>query len=198
MGTVKETQMYKEKRKIKRTFLLVLLLFVILVAVLGSVFGWSVGLYSLGVIVPAMGILTIIFIISYKHSAKWGWLLFGRRRMHYGSPWESRISRELASRDARMIAEEQMKYESTLYHQKAEELLDARMAKKKVRKMRERQKLDVKPKGKKKYGKDVLFCPQCETPFVFDTTNKSCVVCSTKLHDGKNLLFEPKKEKPSG
>jgi len=179
------TQYEKEKRKIKRTYMLImglLLMLWVLVTALGGIWvgAWAL-LFPLG---PIMGLLTIVFYISYNNPSEWGWLMFGRRRMVMGSPWESRVRRDMAAYDARKTAEEHHEYISKVEHKRSAELTDLRKAREQIK---ERHVVRTKTKDSnelERYGEGVRFCPSCQTPYVFDADNKQCVACGHYLHDG--------------
>ena len=187
----------REKRKILLTYILVMAFFLTILAV-GLVTADDKRSYLrilITVLITAVP-FTIVFILSYRDPARWGWLLYGRRRMMLGNPWESRIRRDLVMMEARQIAEEEYEYQRSINYERPEGFDDVTQMRSDIRRMHKNQGAVGKDlPGDETYGEDVLFCPQCGTAFVFDPDDRQCATCGTYLHDGKKLLFTPTEKK---
>ena len=181
MNRHKDTQFHKEKRKILLVYLAFLILSLILAAIVAVYANPPLSFYI--TVLSYLGILTLFFLIAYKMPARFGWLFGGRRRRFSGTPWQSRVGRELTHMDARMAAEEEAEYEEARYHEKPEDLKDMRQVREKIK---DRRNIDLPKQSEKEsqIAADVLKCPQCDVPYVFDKDNPICKRCGTKLHDG--------------
>jgi len=177
----KDTALYREKRKILRVYTALMVLILVIAAAIAILQNPPLHFYASFAILAC--ILTLFFLISYSDPAAYGWLMFGRGRAFSGSPWQSRVSRELTHMDAAHAAEEQMRYEEAMYHEKPDGLIDLRGTREELRAKR---KIELPRPGEPKLAEGVLKCPQCDTPYVFDRDNPVCVKCGTRLHRGEH------------
>lgn len=162
---------------------------------------WIVASLAIGtglIIIVLMVVLFWLIASQYPRGAKrssfYSWLFLGSRTREW-SPWysvraDSAWNWEL---DDMSMAKDLEVHEQALYYSRPPDLAHLDEAKKGMERRRRIEKVEV-DEGERKYGKGVLKCPQCDTPFVFDSDQKHCHGCGTKLHDGKKLLFETKVE----
>jgi hypothetical protein len=131
-----------------------------------------------------IGIISLLYYLASRNPARWGWL-FGRRRRWFGSPYETRTDRNLTMAEVSDVARMNYEREAAMEHEMAPELVDGDLARARVQRIREFQKVERIEPGEKKLGEGVQECPQCGTAYAFDPDNRQCQACGTRLHDGK-------------